>query len=241
MQKIMLDIHTNQIYHLYTTFGCVYNCSSCIHIPLMTGPLLLPWSILFDIRQGLVSGRIVLGILDRIVHHYKKLINAICTVFESVAILSLVLMFVAVMIQVIGRYFFMHTPGWTEELARQLMVVFSFIGIAIGVKNKIHIALSFFVDNMPRTPRLVIETIGKLVVLVMGIMMSMRMYPFFIVLRYNRMPGTGMPVSWRFIFPTMVGILIALIAAYQIYDHFKYGTDEEQKQKQLEAAASQGA
>ena len=182
-----------------------------------------------------------MNIFDRIVHYYKKLINGICAVFESIAIFSLVLMFIAVMIQVVGRYFFRHTPGWTEELARQLMVVFSFIGIAIGVKNKIHIAISFFVDNMPRTPRLVVEAAGKLVVLVMGIMMSMRMYPFFIVLRYNRMPGTGMPVSWRFIFPTLVGILIALIAAYQIYDHFKYGTDEEQKQKQLDAAASQGA
>ena len=183
----------------------------------------------------------ILNIFDRIANCYKKAINGICVVFESIAILSLVLMFISVLIQVVGRYFFRHTPGWTEELARQLMVVFSFIGIAIGVKNKIHIALSFFVDSMPRAPKLVIETVGKLVVLIMGIMMSMRMYPFFVVLRYNRMPGTGMPVSWRFIFPTLVGILIALIAAYQIYDHFKYGTDEEQKQKQLEAAASQGA
>ena len=182
-----------------------------------------------------------MNIFDRIVRLYKKIISAICIVFESIAVISLILMFAAVVIQVIGRYFFMHTPGWTEEAARQLMVVFSFIGIAIGVKNKIHIAISFFADNMPRTPRLVIETAGKALVLVMGIMMSMRTYPFFVVLRYNRMPGTGMPVSWRFIFPTMAGILIALIAAYQIYDHFKYGTDEEQKQRQLDAAASRGA
>jgi len=218
----MLDFHNNQPYHSYTTNECVYNHWYCIHL-------------------SVDYGRIMLNIFDRIVHYYKKLINAICAGFESIAILSLVLMFISVMVQVVGRYFFRHTPGWTEELARQLMVVFSFIGIAIGVKNKIHIAISFFVDNMPRTPRLIIEAAGKLVVLVMGIMMSMRMYPFFIVLRYNRMPGTGMPVSWRFIFPTLVGILIALIAAYQIYDHFKYGTDEEQKQKQLEAAANQGA
>jgi len=182
-----------------------------------------------------------LKIFDRIVNLYKKLIDGFCAIFEAVAIISLIAMFVSVMVQVIGRYFFRVTPPWTEELARQLMIVFSFIGIAIGVKNKIHIAISFFVDIMPRPPRLIIETAGKFLILIMGIMMSMQMRPFFIILRYNRMPGTGMPVAWRFIFPTAVGILMALIAAYQIYDHFKYGTDEEQKQKQLEEAASQGA
>jgi hypothetical protein len=71
-------------------------------------------------------------------------------------------------------------------------------------------------------------------------MMSMQMGPFFTVLRYNRLPGTGMPVGWTFVIPTLVGILVALVALYQIYDHFKYGTDEEQKQKLLDEAATKG-
>ncbi|MCL2380645.1 MAG: TRAP transporter small permease [Treponema sp.] len=181
-----------------------------------------------------------MSVFDRIVKIYKKLVNAICLAFESIAILSLALMFCAVMIQIVGRYFFRVTPGWTEEIARQLMILFSFIGMAIGVKNKGHIALSVFVDSIGRRPRLVIETCGKTLIVIMGIMMSINMGPFFTILRYNRLPGTGMPVGWRFVFPTAVGILIALIAAYQIYDHFKYGTDEEQKRKQLEDAATQG-
>ena len=182
-----------------------------------------------------------MNIFDRIVGVYKKLINGICGVFETIAIISLIAMFVSVMVQVVGRYFFRVTPPWTEELARQLMVVFAFIGIAIGVKNKIHIAISFFVEGMPRTPKLVVETCGKFLVLVMGIMISVQMRPFFVLLRYNRMPGTGMPVWWRFIIPTAVGVLIALISLYQIYDHLKYGTDEDQKKKLLEEAASKGA
>ena len=171
---------------------------------------------------------------------YKKVITAVCRVFESISILSLAVMFVVVMIQIIGRYFFRNTPGWSEEVARQLMILFSFIGIAIGVRDKIHIALSVFVDKMGRRPRLIIETFGKVFIVIMGIMMSIMMRPFFTMLRYNRLPGTGMPVSWTFIFPTIVGVLIALIAVYQVYDHIKYGTDEEQKQKRLEEAASGG-
>jgi len=170
---------------------------------------------------------------------YKKIIKAICAGFESIAILSLAVMLVVVMIQVIGRYFFRVTPGWTEEVARQLMILFSFIGMAIGVRNKGHIALSVFVDNVlkKRNVVLVIEICGKALIVVMGIMMSINMGPFFTILKYNRLPGTGMPVGWQFVFPTAVGILIALIALYQIYDHFKDGTDEEQKQKQLTETA----
>ena len=181
-----------------------------------------------------------MNIFDRIVNIYRKIINAICFVFESIAILSLILMFLAVMVQIVGRYFFRFTPAWTEEMARQFMILFSFIGMALGVRNKSHIALSVLVDNMTRTPRLIIETCGKVLIVVMGIMMSVQMRPFFTVLRFNRLPGTGLSVRWQFVFPTAVGILVALIAAYQIYDHFKYGTDEEQK-KRLEEAASKGA
>ena len=151
-------------------------------------------------------------------------------------------MIVVVMIQVVGRYFFKSTPGWTEEVARQLMILFSFIGMAIGVRNKGHIALTVFVDNvLGKKPKLVlfIEICGKALIVAMGIMMSINMRPFFTILRYNRLPGTGMPVGYIYVFPTAVGVLISLIALYQIYDHFKYGTDEEQKQTEnalLEAA-----
>jgi TRAP-type C4-dicarboxylate transport system permease small subunit len=173
---------------------------------------------------------------------YKKIVNIICSAFESIAILSLAAMLVVVMIQIIGRYFFRVTPGWTEEVARQFMILFSFIGIAIGVRDKGHISLTVFVDTvMSLKPKLVVEIFGKVLIVILGIMMSINMGPFFTMLRYNRLPGTGMPVGWRFVFPTAVGVLIALIAIYQIYEHFKYGTDEEQKQMQLAEAAEKAA
>jgi TRAP-type C4-dicarboxylate transport system permease small subunit len=167
---------------------------------------------------------------------YKKIINKVCDVFEYIAMVCIVAMLVSVMIQIIGRYFFRNTPGWTEEIARQFMILFSFIGIAIGVRNKTHIALTVFVDSLKLKPRLIIETCGKFLIFVMGIMMSINMGPYFTMLRYNRLPGTGMPVGYMYVFPTAVGVLISLIAVYQIYDHIRYGTDEAQKQKQLEKA-----
>ena len=160
---------------------------------------------------------------------YKKIVNRICDVFEFFAILCMVAMVVVVLIQVGGRYFFSNTPGWSEEMARQFMVIFSFIGMAIGVREKIHIALTVVVDNLSPKIKLPIEILGKLIILTLGVMMSVNMGLLFSKLKYNRLPGTGIPILCIYAFPTVLGILIALIALYQIYDHFKYGTDEKQR------------
>ena len=141
--------------------------------------------------------------------------------------LCLVAMVVVVLIQVTGRYVFSKTPGWSEEMARVFMIIFSFIGIAIGVRDKIHIAMSVVVDVLLKKIRLPIEIFGKMLILTLGVMMSVNMGRLFSMLQYNRLPGTGIPILWIYIFPTVVGVLTALLALYQIYDHFKYGTDEQ--------------
>jgi TRAP-type C4-dicarboxylate transport system permease small subunit len=162
---------------------------------------------------------------------YKKIVNAICTVFEVIAAISLAAMLTVVTIQVVMRYFFSNTPGWSEEMARQFMILFCFIAMALGVRDKIHIALTVIADRGLKKFILPLEIIGKILILIMGIMMSINMGPYFTKLKYNRLPGTGIPVGWEYLFPTAVGVLIALIAVYQIYDHFKYGTDERQSQE----------
>jgi TRAP-type C4-dicarboxylate transport system permease small subunit len=167
---------------------------------------------------------------------YKKIVQGICTVFEIIAALSLGAMLAVVSYQVVMRYGFSNTPGWSEEVARQLMILFCFISMALGVRDKIHIALTIIVDRLLTRIKLPLEIIGKALILVLGIMMSINMGPYFTKLRYNTLPGTGLPVGWQYLVPTVVGVLIALIAVYQIYDHFKGGTDEEQKNR--EGAAS---
>lgn len=150
--------------------------------------------------------------------------------FEIIAALSLVAMLVVVVINIIMRYFFNNAPGWGEELARQFMVVFCFIGIALGVRDNLHIALTVVVEHALKKFSLPIEIFNKLLTFILGIMISFFMGPYFTKLQYNRLPGTGIPVGYTYIVPTAVGILISLTAVYQIYDYFRYGTNEQQKE-----------
>ena len=167
--------------------------------------------------------------MDKIVEVYRKLVRGICFFFEIIAALSLVAMLAVVVINVVMRYFFNNAPGWGEELARQFMIIFCFIGFAIGVRDKILIALTVAVEKLFHRLTLPIEIFNKFLILSVGIMMSAFMGPYFTKLKYNRLPGSGIPVGYIYVFPTIVGILISLIAIYQIYDHFKHGTDEQQK------------
>jgi len=160
---------------------------------------------------------------------YKKIVRGICFFFEIIAALSLVAMLIVVLINVIMRYFFHNAPGWGEELARQFMIVFAFIGIALGVRDKLHIALTIVAERPLKKYLLQIEIFVKFLIFVLGIMMSSFMGPYFTKLKDNRLPGTGIPVGFQYIFPTVIGVLVSLIALYQIYDHIKYGTDEQQK------------
>jgi TRAP-type C4-dicarboxylate transport system permease small subunit len=140
-------------------------------------------------------------------------------------------MLVVVSIQVVLRYFFNNAPGWSEELARQFMILFCFIAMALGVRDKIHIALTIIADRALKKFILPLEIIGKVLIFIMGVMMSINMGPYFTKLKYNRLPGTGIPVGYEYFFPTAIGVLIALVAVYQIHDHFRYGTDEEQRKQ----------
>ena len=160
---------------------------------------------------------------------YRKIINFIVGFFEIIAAFSLVAMLVVVIINVIMRYFFSSAPGWGEELARQFMIIFCFIGIALGVRDKLHIALTIVVEKLLKKFILPVEILNKFLTFCLGIMMSAFMGPYFEKLKYNKLPGSGIPVGYIYIFPTIVGVLISLIAIYQIYDYFKYGTDEQQK------------
>ena len=168
--------------------------------------------------------------MDRIVAVYKKAVRGICFFFEVIAAISLIGMFVTVFYNVIMRYFFHNSPGWAEEMARQFMVLFAFIGVALGVRDKLHIALTIFAERALKRVLLPLEIFDKFLILILGIMMSIFMGPYFTMLKSNRLPGSGIPVGYTYVVPTMIGILVSLIALYQIYDHIRRGTDEQQKE-----------
>jgi TRAP-type C4-dicarboxylate transport system permease small subunit len=165
---------------------------------------------------------------------YKKIVNGICLFFEGIAVVSLFAMLVVVTIQIVSRYIFSNSPRWTEELARQFMIVFSFIAMALGVRDKLHISVTIVAERLLKKILLPVEVLDKVLIVALGIMMSVFMGPYFTKLKGNILPGSGIPVGYQYLIPTCVGVVMSLVAIYQIYDHLKYGTDERQREIHLD-------
>ena len=68
-------------------------------------------------------------------------------VFASLT--ALLAMIVIIIYQVFSRQLFHSTPSWAEELSMLLFVWTSFLGIAYGFRQKLHIGVSFLVDLFP--------------------------------------------------------------------------------------------
>ncbi|MBL7005901.1 MAG: TRAP transporter small permease [Spirochaetia bacterium] len=65
------------------------------------------------------------------------------------AMILLVAMTILIFINVFMRYILNSGIGWSEEIAKLLMVWFTFIAMAIGVKQGLHISLHLLPKKLP--------------------------------------------------------------------------------------------
>jgi len=84
---------------------------------------------------------------------------------ELVMVLSLIIIFVFVTIQVILRYAFDSGIMWALELVGFLFVLMGMIGMAIAIKEKMHINLNILVEKAPRALAKIMKITSDLVVL----------------------------------------------------------------------------
>ena len=62
---------------------------------------------------------------------------------------GIAVMVVSMVWQVIGRYVFSRAPGWSEELARFLMLWITMLGSAAALRGGGHLAVTSLVDGLP--------------------------------------------------------------------------------------------
>lgn len=71
-----------------------------------------------------------------------------------------------VFLQFFTRYVLNDSLGWTEEIARFLLIAVSFIGSVMAVRKQSHIAVEILYRWLPRPVRRVLQTVVDLVALV---------------------------------------------------------------------------
>tara|TARA_R110002049_G_scaffold267817_1_gene444289 strand:- start:13097 stop:13579 length:483 start_codon:yes stop_codon:yes gene_type:complete len=87
----------------------------------------------------------------------------ICLVEESCLLAAFWALGIAVFGQFFFRYFLNMPLGWTEELARYLMISVAFLGLPVVTRRGEHIAIDMFVEMLPAMVRPWLENLAEII------------------------------------------------------------------------------
>lgn len=161
-------------------------------------------------------------LLSRVITAYRVL-NVL---LEWLALTLLVVMTLVTIYRVTTRFFFSFTPSWTEELSCILMIWLAMIGLAIGIRERMHLAILLFYDKSPRWMKRGIDWLLVALQLCVGIyltlaglrltidqfpttMSAVKLFPF-----SDRM----MTNSIMYVFVPIAGLLIIVYTAIHVLD-----------------------
>ncbi len=97
----------------------------------------------------------------------------------SICLVTMVAMTVIVFAQVVGRYLFSYSFGWSEEIARFLVIWVTFGGSAYAFRKGAHIGVTAVVEALPKNLRFYVNIISRILTII-----------FFIVLGYYGLEHT---------------------------------------------------
>ena len=73
-----------------------------------------------------------------------------------------------VIVSVLLRYVFSISFVWSEEILTMVFVATTFFGAALGLREHEHIAITHFVDKLPRGPRRILSVLSNAVIILVA-------------------------------------------------------------------------
>jgi len=147
---------------------------------------------------------------------YTRFCAALARLCLKVGVGGLMLLIVAVLYQVIGRYVFNDTPTWAESGAVLLVLYVTMLGMAVGVRDAGHIGLESLLVLVPEAVRLKMELVIHALVLSFGVVMAYNCAVLAQSVWDYKIPTLGLSEAFKYAPPAMAGVLIALFSIEHI-------------------------
>ena len=136
--------------------------------------------------------------------------------FEELSKVLLLTMIVIVCFQVFARKLFSYTPTWSLDITIFLLIWFSFLGIAMGFRERIHLAFTS-IDFSEKTNYLIeklipiFEIIFALILIVYGSKLMLNDFG-------QTIPTMGdLPIAYRTLAIPVSGVLILFYGVFQFF------------------------
>jgi TRAP-type C4-dicarboxylate transport system permease small subunit len=134
---------------------------------------------------------------------------------EAFAIVLIIAMVIIVFAQVMTRKLFNFVFFWSEEVTLLCLTWFSFIGIAIGFREKLHIGMDMVENLLPRTVLTVLDRMIDVATFGFGLYMIVYGTQFSILMSESTLPATKLPNSVQYIVVPFTGVLCCIYAVLQ--------------------------
>jgi TRAP-type C4-dicarboxylate transport system permease small subunit len=136
-------------------------------------------------------------------------------VVERFAIALLVAMIVIVFVAVITRKVFGFVFAWSEEVTLLCLTWFTFMGIAIGFRERLHLGMDLFEKLPPRVLR-VLDRLIDLVTFLFGLYLVVCGWDFTLMMRGSILAATQLPNVVQYVVMPITGVLTCAYAGLQL-------------------------
>jgi len=130
-----------------------------------------------------------------------------------------------VAVNVFCRFILNFSLSWGDELAQGLMVWMTFLGAAVGMRDKAHYAFDYLVKSLPNSAKKFFVLLSELIVIAMSLGLLYWSAKVTILIRHWVMPAMG--ISRSLVYGACpVGTFFLLM--YTVRNFFNTLTAEEQ-------------
>lgn len=150
--------------------------------------------------------------------------EAIAALLRWSLVIAMVVMLCTLTIQVVGRYVFMKAPSWSEEMA---VLAFSWAtmgGLALGVREGFHVALTLVMERLPRVGQRLWSQIISMITMALGLYLVWSGLRFLDVTSGAVSAAIEYPIEILNVMAPIAGALIALFALERLIWPLEAGT-----------------
>lgn len=141
---------------------------------------------------------------------YERALDKVADLCMLVAGTLLVFLIVTFGWLVFGRYVLNDTPTWVEQSSLLIIAYITFLGAAIGVREKTHLSIELGRDVMPAFLVIGLRLFADLLLLGFGFMMAWQGWVLIMKDLNRKIPMIDLAESWRAAPLLAGGVLIVL-------------------------------
>lgn len=149
---------------------------------------------------------------------FKKILDSVFEWVLKLAMVLLLVMVVIVFFNVVLRYGFKSGIHWSEEISLVIVIWFTFIAMALGVKENLHINVSILPKKLPAKFFLTLDTAKDILEILIGVVICYYGWKLTVNGAKSFLPATHISNAVNYLVLPVSGVFIVAYSLIHVYE-----------------------